>query len=659
MNLKHPNLFDTLAELSPIGIFVADSDGVCSYVNKRWCEISEQSADHAIGKVWYDVVHPSDRSRVLANWNKCKEKQSEFELEYRFLTKKTQSIVWIHCRALPIKNQSLDRIDFYIGTVADTTVHRTLTEELENSRKFLDSVIENIPNMLFVKEANELKFVRFNRAGEELLGIKRQDLLGKKDFDLFPKQQAENFTNQDRSVLKSKGLLITEEELIKTKANGQRWVRTKKIPILDELGDARYILGISEDITDTKLANETQRSALKLAEESNTMKTQFLANMSHEIRTPINGILGLAELVLDGNLSREQREYLSTLRLSAEALLRVVNDVLDYSKIEADAVEIIKTPFSVQETLSEVSSLFQRSFQEKEIQYHVCYDQKIPKQIVGDQFRIRQILTNLLSNAIKFTSPRGSIKLSADLISYNDQNRQIEFSVEDTGIGISPDKLELIFKPFAQADTSITRNFGGTGLGLTICRELTELMGGRISAASAPGKGARFSITLPCEEPSSDSQTTQSKPLAQQNYASKQPRLKGHSILLAEDNPVNQVVARNTLEKLGYKVTVATNGEEALSKLKNTDFDLVLMDIQMPVMDGMSAVIEIRKREAEQNRCKVPVIAMTAHALEGDKEKFLAAGMDDYISKPFKRTELLNLIVKLTEGKVLKPESVG
>jgi PAS domain S-box-containing protein len=240
VNLQHSILFDTLAELSPIGIFVADSDGVCSYVNKRWCEISEVPIDQALGKVWYDVVHPNDRTRVLATWDKSKEKQCEFELEYRFQTVKTKSIVWIHGRALPVINQSTGRIDFYVGTVADTTVHRTLTEELEKSRKFLDSVIENIPNMLFVKEAKELKFVRFNRAGEELLGIKRQELLGKNDFDLFPKEQAESFTKKDRSVLKGQRAyqLLQKNQLTpKTQRTTVAYAQ-KKSPILDELGHA-------------------------------------------------------------------------------------------------------------------------------------------------------------------------------------------------------------------------------------------------------------------------------------------------------------------------------------------------------------------------------------------------------------------------------------
>ncbi len=390
---------------------------------------------------------------------------------------------------------------------------------------------------------------------------------------------------------------------------------------------------VFRDMRLQKAAEDELRRAKELAEDAAATKASFLATMSHEIRTPLNGVIGTATLLSDTRLDETQQHYVITLKRSAEVLLSLINDILDFSKMDAGKVQLESTPFSLNVLLHDLDSMFHDQFQQKGLKAYYQLDPQLPQWLLGDEHRLRQVMINLIGNALKFTE-QGGVFVRVQLLEQHDQHQSlIRFSVKDTGIGISPAAQARLFEAFTQADSSTTRQFGGTGLGLTISKKIVELMQGQLQVTSTEGKGSQFFFDIRLTK--TDCPVTQAPSAAPISQADPHDKY----LLLVEDNKINQLVAGKFLQKFGYQYDIAENGAQALERIQTKAYDAILMDCQMPVLDGFEATKRIRLLEQSSQR-HAPIIGLTANALEGDREKCLACGMDDFTTKPIKIDEL-------------------
>jgi PAS domain S-box-containing protein len=572
--------------------------------------------------------------------------------------RKDGTLFWAQFTLSPVRDKS-GTLTHFIGIGEDITERKNAEQALRDSENRLQAILDNSPAVIYVKNLHG-RYVLVNRVFEKLFHVDRASLRDRTDYDVFPREIASVFRANDQEVLKGKVPVQLEE--VAPHDDGLHHYISTKFPLRDTDGAIYGLCGISTDITERKRAERELERAHQTAEAASKSKSEFMANISHEIRTPMNAVIGMTELALDTELTKEQRSYLTAAHTSANDLLTLINDILDYSKIEAGKLELHTEPLRLREWLDQILQPFRLRAHEKGLLLDLDVEKSVPDAFIGDVVRLRQVLVNLVSNAVKFTD-HGDVTVTVKLAEggspetvaqpLNASIVQLRFAVADTGIGISKEKQHSIFQAFTQADASITRQYGGTGLGLAISNQLATMMGGRLWVESEPGHGSRFYFSVALAVDPAPAEVTSIRSDAGGAPARFGPPLR---VLVAEDNAVNRELITTFLRKMGHTVEVATNGYQALGALDRNSFDVVFMDVQMPELDGIKATHEIRRREQERARTNsstpaphLPIVALTAHALKGDRENCLAAGMDDYLSKPVRRADLLGAINRVLQ----------
>jgi PAS domain S-box-containing protein len=514
----------------------------------------------------------------------------------------------------------------------------------------LSTLLSAIPAFVYFKN-NDLTYRLVNTLFKDFLGVTEDDIIGKKISDLLPEYDSKSYDKKEKKVLQTGKPMYNVEEIIE-KNSKKLWLSTNIAPVKNIHNEVIGLVGVSYNITD-RIKHEIElKHAKELAEAGTRAKSEFLANVSHEIRTPMYGITGMAEILKQTQLNDQQQQHLLGIERSADSLLSLINDVLDFSKIEAGKLDFEIIDFGLENVLQDVENILKPWAWEKNLELKIISEGNIPETLRGDPHRLKQVILNLANNAVKFTES-GHVFIIIKKLQEFPKSVELKFEVRDTGIGIPKKGREQLFQEFSQIDTSTTRKYGGTGLGLSISKLLTGMMGGKIGVESQFGKGSAFWFTAEFGKATSSEKIPQPMDDIQKKFLA---RIENDlSVLLVEDNEINQKIARFNLEKAGYLVDVAENGHDAVLKYKDGNFDLILMDILMPVMNGMKATERIRAIETYRNKknkhnAHIPIVALTANAMKGDRDACLAAGMDAYISKPFKQKDLVELLTKLVVG---------
>jgi len=617
--------FRRLFEHSNDAIFIHTRDGTLLEVNDRACRMTGYSREDLCTIPLFELHPPEDHWLGGLGLKETLEKgNARFEIR---LKRRDGALIDTEISARLVDSER-GVIQGVVRDVTERRKHETLLRENEERFRLY---VSHSPTAIFLTDADG-RYTFANPAACALTGFSYEEILRQSIDKLTPSNSREQ-TAKMFAKLVSEGK-VEAEVALKTREGG----RVDVLIQAASLPPNQYI-GFCTDITLRKQAEESMKNAKEAAEDANRAKSEFLANMSHEIRTPMNGIIGMTELALTTTNVDERREYLKTVQTSARSLLEIVNEILDFSKIEAGKVKLSFAPFDIRELTEDVTGLLSEKAREKGIVVTKKISAEPIPLLCGDALRVRQILTNLLGNAIKFTDKgRVTVVLTARVAGVSDDRRRIDLEVHDTGIGIPETVLKDIFDSFNQGKTNHLRSQGGTGLGLTISKRLTELMGGTLRVESTVGKGSLFSVGLELKvyDSPTDKKIT-SEPSAKSHLAQFRGR-----VLVAEDNPVNIKVAEIMLKQHGVEPTFVTNGEDAVARVLAEKYDLVFMDIQMPKLDGYAATRRIRDGGVGD----IPVVAMTAYAMREDRRAAMDAGMNDYITKPINREEIVRILEK-------------
>jgi len=557
-------------------------------------------------------------------------------------------------RAPPWSLDAINSFQLAGRLIANALLQQQMEQQLRCRKARLRAIFDNASVGISLSNV-EGRFIDFNEHWRRLLGYQSMELGQLSVIDITHPDDVVMTQRYHERLLNGKLPNLKVEKRFIRKDHSHFWAEIWVAPLSDENSRIVGLINIIIDITERrqielqlKSAMQQAEKAQQIAQHANQAKSEFLANMSHEIRTPMNGILGMTELLLSTPLTRQQHRYAEKIHHGGQTLLMLINDVLDFSRIEAGQLKLERTDFHLPSLINEVCALFDAVMSSKQLQLKLELDACLPEWVSGDPLRIQQIFTNLLGNAVKFTE-QGEICFQLVLSAQYEDTLYLVGKVQDTGIGISPSTQAQLFQPFFQADSSSTRAYGGTGLGLVITHRLLSLMGGDIGVSSHVESGSTFWFKLPVHTAKTTHYNPDKGLKAFKSTRLPPPLLKkvNHAeILLVEDNPVNQEVACKQLQQMGCQVMVAENGEEAVEAVQAHEFDLVFMDCQMPCMDGYTATRLIRQREQHDDQAHTIIVALTANALSGDREECLAAGMDDYLSKPVTTKQLQHMLEK-------------
>ena len=661
--------FRTIFEESSLGIALIDSyTGKFKEVNPMFSKIVGRTIEKMNTIDWMSITHPDDIQSNLDNMALMNAgKTNGFQMDKRYILPNGE-YVYVNMTIAPITIADKSN-PHHLCMIKDITERK----QAEGKIKTLSKAIEQGPSSIVITNVEgKIEFV--NDKFTEVTQYQLEDVRGKNPRIFNPGRLPENEFETLWETLQ-KGNTWKGEVLNRRKDKFQYWEEVSVSAVMNPDGTISNYILIMDDITEKKqmledliaankelafqneekekradeliIANKDLIQAKEYAKHLASAKDQFLANMSHEIRTPLNGIIGFTKILLRNGITEKQKHQLSAIKTSSDILLVLINDILDLAKIEAGKMALETTELKISDLVNSVISTFELRIEEKEFKLNKQYDKRIPQILIGDPVRINQILLNLLSNAEKFTHQGEQISISINLLKQDEEKTSIEFIVSDTGIGIPADKLATIFEPFMQSSSDTTRKYGGTGLGLSIVKRLVDLMGGTISVKSKLNEGSAFTFTLPLKKTTATEVSKEKKSVILTDGLKQLGKLK---ILLAEDIPVNQFLAETILHDFGFESDTAENGKIAIELLEKNNYDIILMDLQMPEMNGWEATQHIRSK-MQPPKSTIPIIALTADVIKRDTDKCKELGMDEYVSKPINETDLLNKIVRLIKEK--------
>jgi PAS domain S-box-containing protein len=652
-----------MADLMPDKVSNGDAKGQISYYNQVWQDYLGWNIEDFKEDSWSKMIHPIDLIEANKSWKKCLETGDNFEMEVRILHK-SGVYKWHLSRVKSVKDEK-GNVKWWIGVNTEIEEQKKQTEKLEklvlDRTKALQEAIELLrqknqeieiaKTKLLSKYSRTLidasldpliiidltgKITDMNQALANITGMTREALIGTNCFDFFTEPKKARTVYKEifaKGFVANCPMTIKDHKLTDILLNGSVYK--------DDWGEILGAVIVARDVTEQKRIQLELVTAKNKAEGAMKSKQQFLSNMSHEIRTPMNAIIGFTKVLLKTELSAKQKEYLTAIQMSGDALIVLINDILDLAKVDAGKMTFEHTPFNLALSISTILHLFETKVQEKNLRLIKLYDAQIPDVIVGDPIRLHQIILNLMSNAVKFTS-KGSVTVSVALVDENKEQVMIEFSVTDTGIGISGSQLETIFDNFYQASNDTARLFGGTGLGLAIVKQLVEPQGGKMKVKSRLNEGSTFSFTLSFLKTNAEAAIKTEMMVLDEG-------VKNIKVLVAEDMALNQLLMKTILDDFGFERDIADNGKIAIEKLTQKPYDIILMDLQMPEMNGFEATEYIRKIL----KSNIPIIALTADVTTVDVAKCKAVGMNDYIAKPIDERVLYRKIVGLVKKNVL------